>query len=89
MVRLVPKLAGVKVLRQGAGSYEISPDGNPLCGETPVRGLYVSTGMSGHGFMFGPAMGKLMAGQMVSGRASIPLDEFFLSRSFGKAEAMK
>ena len=89
MVRLVPKLAHVKVLRQWAGSYEMSPDGNPLCGETPVRGLYVSTGMSGHGFMFGPAIGKLMAEQMVKGRASIPLDEFFLSRSFGKAEAMK
>ena len=44
MVRLVPKLAHVKVLRQWAGSYEMSPDGNPLCGETPVRGLYVSTG---------------------------------------------
>jgi sarcosine oxidase subunit beta len=89
MVRLVPKLAGVKVLRQWAGSYEMSPDGNPLCGETPVRGLYVSTGMSGHGFMFAPALGKLMAEQMTAGRASIPLDEFFLSRSFGKAEAMK
>jgi len=89
MVRLVPKLAGVKVLRQWAGSYEMSPDGNPLCGETPVRGLYVSSGMSGHGFMFAPALGKLMAEQMVNGRASIPLDEFFLSRSFGKTEAMK
>jgi sarcosine oxidase subunit beta len=89
MVRLVPKLAGVKVLRQWAGSYEMSPDGNPICGGTPVRGLYVSTGMSGHGFMFGPALGKLMAEQMVKGQASIPLDEFFLSRSFGKAEALK
>jgi sarcosine oxidase subunit beta len=89
MVRLVPKLAGVKVLRQWAGSYEMSPDGNPLCGDTPLRGLYISTGMSGHGFMFAPALGKLMAEQMVTGRASIPLDEFFLSRSFGKAEAMK
>ncbi len=89
MVRLVPRLAGVKVLRQWAGSYEMSPDGNPLCGETPVRGFYVSTGMSGHGFMFGPAIGRLVAEQMATGRASIPLDEFFLSRSFGKAEALK
>jgi sarcosine oxidase subunit beta len=89
MVRLVPKLAGVKVLRQWAGSYEMSPDGNPICGGTPLRGFYVSGGMSGHGFMFAPALGKLMAEQMTEGRASISLDEFFLSRSFGKAEAMK
>jgi sarcosine oxidase subunit beta len=89
MVRLVPRLASVKVIRQWAGSYEMSPDGNPLCGPTPVRGFYVSAGMSGHGFMFGPAIGKLMAEVMCDGSSSIPLDEFRLDRSFGKAEAMK
>jgi sarcosine oxidase subunit beta len=89
MVRLVPRLASVKVLRQWAGSYEMSPDGNPICGGTPLRGFHVSSGMSGHGFMFGPALGKLMAEQMVDGRASIPLDDFSLSRNFGKTEAMK
>jgi sarcosine oxidase subunit beta len=45
--------------------------------------------MSGHGFMFGPALGRLMAELMADGAASIPLDEFRLDRSFGKAEAMK
>jgi sarcosine oxidase subunit beta len=89
MVRLVPRLAGVKVIRQWAGSYEMSPDGNPLCGPTGLRGFYVSAGMSGHGFMFGPALGRLMAELMADGAASIPLDEFRLDRSFGKAEAMK
>ncbi len=89
MVRLVPRLAGVKVIRQWAGSYEMSPDGNPLCGPTPLRGFYVSAGMSGHGFMFGPALGRLMAELMTAGQASLPLDEFRLDRSFGKAEAMK
>ncbi|MBM3322527.1 FAD-binding oxidoreductase [candidate division WOR-3 bacterium] len=89
MVRLVPRLAGVKVIRQWAGSYEMSPDGNPLCGPTPLRGFYVSAGMSGHGFMFGPALGRLMAELMTAGQASLPLDGFRLDRSFGKAEAMK
>jgi sarcosine oxidase subunit beta len=45
--------------------------------------------MSGHGFMFGPAIGKLMAELMDSGSSSIPLDEFRLDRSYGKTEAMK
>jgi len=89
MVRLVPRLAGVKVIRQWAGSYEMSPDGNPLCGPTPLRGFYVSAGMSGHGFMFGPALGRLMAELMTAGQAPLPLDGFRLDRSFGKAEAMK
>lgn len=89
MVRLVPKLRSVKVIRQWAGSYEMSPDGNPLCGRTALDNLYVSTGMSGHGFMFGPAIGRLMAELMDCGESSIPLDEFRLDRSFGKAEAMR
>ncbi len=89
MVRLLPKLAGVKVLRQWAGSYEMTPDGNPICGPTPVEGFYVAAGMSGHGFMFGPALGKLMAELIVSGRSSIDLTEFRLDRPFAKSEAMK
>jgi len=89
MVRLVPKLAGLKVLRQWAGSYEMSPDGSPLCGSTPVQGFYVAAGMSGHGFMFGPALGSLMAEFIDSGESSLPLDQFSLSRDFGRAEAMK
>jgi sarcosine oxidase subunit beta len=89
MVRLVPRLRSVKVMRQWAGSYEMSPDGNPLCGRTALDNLYVSTGMSGHGFMFGPAIGRLMAELMDCGQSSIPLDEFRLDRSFGKAEAMR
>jgi sarcosine oxidase, subunit beta len=89
MVRLVPKMAGIKVLRQWGGSYEMSPDGNPLCGETGVRGLFVAGGMSGHGFMFGPAVGKLMAELIDCGETFLPLDQFSLSRSFGIAEALK
>ncbi|MGQ9708421.1 MAG: NAD(P)/FAD-dependent oxidoreductase [bacterium] len=89
MVRLLPKLATVKVLRQWAGSYEMSPDGNPICGPTPVDGFYVACGMSGHGFMFGPALGKLMAEVIATGKPSIDISEFRLDRSFAKAEAMR
>ncbi|MGC8797269.1 MAG: NAD(P)/FAD-dependent oxidoreductase [candidate division WOR-3 bacterium] len=89
MVRLLPKIAPVKVLRQWAGSYEMSPDGNPICGATPVAGFYVSAGMSGHGFMFGPALGYLMAELMVGGKPAIDLTEFKLDRSFVRPEMMK
>lgn len=89
MVRLVPKLAGLKVLRQWAGSYEMSPDGNPLCGRTSLEGFYAACGMSGHGFMFGPAVGRLMAELIDCGQPSLPLDQFALDRDFGQVEAMK
>ncbi|MCX7732285.1 MAG: FAD-binding oxidoreductase [candidate division WOR-3 bacterium] len=89
MIRLLPKLSSVKVLRQWAGSYEMSPDGNPICGKTSVEGYYVAAGMSGHGFMFGPAIGKLMAELITTGKSTIDLSEFQLDRSFTKSEAMK
>lgn len=89
MVRLVPALSKLKVLRQWAGSYEMTPDGNPIVDKTPIRGFYISAGMSGHGFMFGPALGKLMAELILSGKPSITLDDFALNREFKKAELMK
>ncbi|MCS7258511.1 MAG: FAD-binding oxidoreductase, partial [candidate division WOR-3 bacterium] len=89
MVRLVPKLRYLKVLRQWAGSYEMTPDGNPIVGPTPIEGFYVSVGMCGHGFMFGPALGKLLAEMIIEGKSSIPLDEFSFARSFDKKELMK
>lgn len=89
MVRLIPKLAGVRVLRQWAGSYEMSPDGNPICGRTPIDNLYVAAGMSGHGFMFGPAIGKHVAELIDCGSSAMDLSDFRLERNFGKAEAMK
>ena len=89
MIRLVPKLADLKILRQWGGSYCMSPDGNPILDKTEIEGFYVAGGMSGHGFMLGPMLGKLMAEFMTTGTASIPLDEFSREREFAKKEALK
>lgn len=52
-----------------AGLYEITPDAHPIFGKTPVEGLYLITGFSGHGFMHGPIGGKLMAEIILDGYA--------------------
>jgi sarcosine oxidase subunit beta len=44
-----------------AGLYEVTPDAHPIFGMTPVKGLLVVTGFSGHGFMHGPVAGLLIA----------------------------
>jgi glycine/D-amino acid oxidase-like deaminating enzyme len=45
-----------------------------------VHGLTIATGMSGHGFGIGPAMGRILA-DMVTGQASgYDLTRFRLSR---------
>ena len=62
LTRTLPKLAGVRVLRQWSGCYDITPDGNPLVGPVDeVQGLILTSGFMGHGFMMAPIMGELLA----------------------------
>jgi sarcosine oxidase, subunit beta len=59
LVDLMPRLGHVKVVRQWAGPYDVSPDGNPLVGELPgVPGFYVVCGFGGHGFMMAPVVAR-------------------------------
>ena len=64
--RAMPQLGDVKILRQWAGCYDITPDGNPLCGEVDeAPGLFLMSGFMGHGFMMAPIMGELFAKHLV------------------------
>ncbi len=59
LTRLMPRLGHVKVVRQWAGPYDVSPDGNPMVGELPgVPGFYVVCGFGGHGFMMAPVVAR-------------------------------
>lgn len=89
MLKLLPGLENLKVIRQWAGSYENTPDGNPILDRTGLDGFYTVAGMCGHGFMLGPAMGRVAADLVVSGGREAPYPEFALKRDFSQAEAMK
>ena len=90
MIRLIPFLENLAVLRQWAGSYTMTPDGSPIVDETSVPGYYVSIAMCGHGFMLGPALGKYMAEFMVNQKWLFDMGEFAFNRNFqATAEAMK
>jgi sarcosine oxidase subunit beta len=59
LTTLMPRLGEVKVVRQWAGPYDVSPDGNPMVGELPgVPGCYVVCGFMGHGFMMAPVVAR-------------------------------
>jgi sarcosine oxidase, subunit beta len=69
LVTTCPLLGSVKVLRQWAGCYDLTPDANPIVGEVDeIEGFYQASGFMGHGFMMAPVMGKLIA-QDLAGRA--------------------
>lgn len=58
---LFPQLGEVKLKATWAGMIDTLPDIVPVVDHTPVEGLIVGTGMSGHGFGIGPAIGRILA----------------------------
>ncbi|OGC42118.1 hypothetical protein A2Y85_03970 [candidate division WOR-3 bacterium RBG_13_43_14] len=89
MARLIPKLEKVKIMRQWSGSYEMTPDGNPILDQTQIRGFWIVGGMCGHGFMLGPEIGWLAAEYILNGKPPYDINEFALNRSFAGKEVMK
>jgi sarcosine oxidase, subunit beta len=89
MKRLIPRLKDAAFLRCWSGSYTLTPDGNPIVDKTSVEGFYVASGMSGHGFMFGPAIGKHLAHFIVNDEWKADLSEFAIEREYKGKESMK
>ncbi|MGE3189483.1 MAG: NAD(P)/FAD-dependent oxidoreductase [Vicinamibacterales bacterium] len=67
-MRRLPALADAAISRAWAGLYEMTPDHNPIIGESDVlRGFFTIAGFSGHGFQHAPAAGRILA-DLVTGR---------------------
>jgi sarcosine oxidase, subunit beta len=74
LVRTCPLLGRVKVLRQWAGCYDLTPDANPVVGAVDsIEHFYQASGFMGHGFMMAPVVGRLLAGDV----AGAPPDPTF------------
>ncbi len=67
---LFPGFRDVKILRQWAGSYCVSPDAQPILGPISDNdpNYMLSVGYSGHGFMLAPATGEAVAEWIVHGK---------------------
>lgn len=66
----VKGIEGIGILRAWSGYYEMTPDSSHIMGyddEWP-EGLYIDAGYSGHGMMFAPYSGKLMAELILNGK---------------------
>lgn len=73
-VKLLPRARGIRVARQWSGLYNMTPDCQPiLCESDDVKGFFLSCGYSGHGFMFGPISGELLAQQILGQKPRIPI----------------
>jgi len=87
--RLVPVLGYLTIVRHWAGHYIMTPDGKPIVGATPLPGFYLAVGLCGHGFMFSPMLGKLMAELITTGRTSLDISSWIFKRDYSIPEILK
>ena len=88
LVRTCPILGSVKVLRQWAGCYDLTPDANPVVGPVDdVEEFFQASGFMGHGFMMAPVVGKLLA-QVIAEGTSVPLFERWNLRRFKEGKLL-
>jgi len=81
LTRACPRLGSVKVLRQWAGLYDISPDSNPIIGPVDtIDGFFLLSGFMGHGFMMAPIIGQRVAAAIAHGTS----DELFARWSLNR-----
>jgi len=61
VTHILPEVAKLRVIRTWGGSYNVSPDRQPIISDTSqLKGFYMACGFSGHGFMFAPITGELL-----------------------------
>jgi sarcosine oxidase subunit beta len=60
-VALIPSISRLKLLRHWAGIQDMTPDGSPFIGRTPLRDLYLNGGWCYQGFKATPATGWCFA----------------------------
>ncbi len=87
-VSVLPRLGGVKVVRQWAGCYDVTPDNNPLLGPAGPENFLQLSGFVGHGFMMAPAVAELMAEWMV-GRGRDEIFERFTADRFSRGQTVR
>jgi len=79
-VELFPCLSRLRVMRQWAGTADITPDTSPIMGTTPVEGLFISAGWGTGGYKAIPAGGETMAWTLANGQPHELIRDFTLER---------
>lgn len=68
LTRLLPRTRHVRVMRQWAGSYDMTPDAKPIIeSHESVPGYITAAGFSGHGIMISPVTVEIVA-DLILGR---------------------
>jgi sarcosine oxidase subunit beta len=80
-IERMPILEEAGIASSWAGLYSVTPDHKAIIGKIPgVEGFVVAAGFSGHGFMHGPAAGKLIAEMLIDGKPSLDIEPLSFER---------
>ena len=86
--RVLPPIGKLRLVRQWAGLYNITPDRQPIYESSEeVSGFYMAVGFSGHGFMFGPMTGVVMSELILGEEPTVDISKLSLKR-FERGEMM-
>ncbi len=78
---ILPPIGDIRIVRQWAGLYNLTQDHQPIIGAIKdVEGMYAAVGFSGHGFMFGPMTGLLLAETILEETLSLDISSLSLER---------
>jgi glycine/D-amino acid oxidase-like deaminating enzyme len=75
-----PKIDRPRILRSWAGMIDTMPDALPVVDHSPIGGVTLATGMSGHGFGIGPGMASVIADLIELRQPAYSIDNFALGR---------
>lgn len=77
----IPALADARVAETRVCVYNNTPDDDFILDWHPqLDRVLIVTGFSGHGFKFGPTIGRIAAELLISGRTSFNIERFRLAR---------
>ncbi len=68
LAKRFPSMARSQPRGGWSGVYDVTPDAYPIVDAAGSQGLFVATGLSGHGFKLSPALGRLIAEYVAIGR---------------------
>ncbi|MDR1966295.1 MAG: FAD-binding oxidoreductase [Synergistaceae bacterium] len=80
VLQRIPVLKGTRVAHQWSGPYDVTPDHQAVIDWTPVEGLWVNCGWSGHGLQFGPSGGRLAKEMFFGEKTFVDIHSFRLGR---------
>jgi sarcosine oxidase subunit beta len=80
VLQRIPVLKGVRIVHQWSGPYAVTPDHQAIIDWTPVEGVWMNCGWSGHGLQFGPSGGRLAKEMFFGERTFVDIHNFRLSR---------